>query len=54
MAFAVLPMESSALVTAVHSQPLIFLILAKMAIGAPLFYHSFNGIRHLVSEILTN
>lgn len=48
MSYAVLPMESALLVQYVHSYPGALIFLGKVAIGFPLFFHSFNGVRHLV------
>jgi succinate dehydrogenase (ubiquinone) cytochrome b560 subunit len=48
MAYAVLPMDSAVLMQSVHALPGVVLFLGKSLLAAPFFFHTFNGIRHLV------
>lgn len=48
MAYAVLPCESTQIISYVHSFPFSAIIAAKVAVGLPTFYHSYNGVRHLI------
>ena len=48
MGYAIIPVDTTALVAYVHSYPAIALFLAKFVLGVPIFFHSFNGVRHLV------
>jgi succinate dehydrogenase/fumarate reductase cytochrome b subunit len=50
VSYAVLPVDTGALVAYVHSYPGGLLFLAKVALGFPIFFHSINGIRHLVKR----
>ena len=52
MGFAVLPVDGAMLVDYVHSYPAFVVFLGKVLLGAPFFYHCFNGFRHLVYLIL--
>ncbi|KAI8928429.1 hypothetical protein BC831DRAFT_448661 [Entophlyctis helioformis] len=47
-AYAVVPVTSTALVAAVHSLPPAIILLGKLALAAPISFHFFNGIRHLL------
>ncbi|KAJ3320739.1 cytochrome b subunit of succinate dehydrogenase, Sdh3p [Boothiomyces sp. JEL0866] len=47
-AYALLPVDAAVLVNYVHSYPFFVVFLGKAIIGFPLFFHSFNGIRHLI------
>ncbi|KAF2816430.1 mitochondrial succinate dehydrogenase cytochrome b560 subunit C [Mytilinidion resinicola] len=41
-------LETPSLVAAVAAWPVVVKVTAKLAIAVPFFYHSFNGVRHLV------
>jgi len=40
--------ETPSLVAAVASLPIVVKVTAKLALAVPFFFHSFNGVRHLV------
>ena len=48
MGFAVLPIDVGMIVDYVHSFPGAVVYLGKVLIGAPFFFHCYNGFRHLV------
>jgi succinate dehydrogenase (ubiquinone) cytochrome b560 subunit len=48
MAYAILPMDSAALATSIHALPGLALFFGKSLLTFPFFFHTLNGIRHLV------
>ncbi|KAJ1545880.1 cytochrome b subunit of succinate dehydrogenase, Sdh3p [Nowakowskiella sp. JEL0078] len=46
--YAISPFESGAAVAALYSLPTGIILLGKTAIAGPFWYHSLNGIRHLI------
>ena len=48
LAYVFNPVASSVIVASAHAFPASIVFLSKLAVGTPLFYHSFNGVRHLV------
>jgi succinate dehydrogenase (ubiquinone) cytochrome b560 subunit len=46
--YAIVPIDSAAVATSLHTLPLPVLFFGKLLVGAPLFFHSFNGLRHLL------
>lgn len=54
MVYAVAPWNTAAAVAAVHAMPWAVVVLGKLAIAAPLTYHTYNGIRHLAWDWTTN
>jgi hypothetical protein len=48
MSYAVFPVDSAIITQSVHALPGIVLFGGKTLLASPLFFHSFNGIRHLV------
>ncbi|KAI8911717.1 mitochondrial succinate dehydrogenase subunit C [Gorgonomyces haynaldii] len=57
MSYAVLPYSGAAVAAYISSAPVALLFLGKVLIGAPFWFHTFNGFRHLLwdtASSLTN
>ncbi|TPX53058.1 hypothetical protein SeMB42_g01032 [Synchytrium endobioticum] len=49
--YALAPFDSAAVATAIHSLPAAIVFTGKVLAVAPFWFHSLNGIRHLVWDI---